>query len=247
MEIRQDTVWISRGLKFGEFYRVTIDLENDECSEASLATIPAALLASLIPVVGNAAAAQFAATGIEIMAKNRGFGVVVRLHIPLAAIFPAFNEVTAKWIDQDALPGPFSSIRVEATDHIINEKITDDGWYRLTVDANLGAKGDYLYIQCKPYKPEDGEPISELTILNSSKNNIETPEGFEKVPTDLNKGAKGDYIYLYFKKGPNAINGLGIIAGDEAGIAPPEGFIKIDVDLNKGSKGKFIYLCYQPG
>jgi hypothetical protein len=249
MQGKVDTVWEWQGWPpaLGEYLRFTLVLTSDECLPAYLASQGAAYLASLIPVPGvqQLVMAQWQFTANEILNKNEGLGVTVRIFCPIAAIGIAYNEVEPNRFKSDTVPGPFSDLSVEVSDKGIYEKVTPDGWYRVLVDLNRGAGGKFLYLKCKPYEPSDGNPISELTILSSDKDNITTPAGFTKVATDLNKSVGGDFIYLYYKKGPAPIEGIAVVAAASSEVQAPERFVKINVDLNKHAGGQFIYLCFQ--
>lgn len=232
---------------FGEYCRITIDLAGDECTEAAIASHAISLAADKIPWVGAIVSYQFEKTRDDILAKNKGYGVIVKLFLPVVGAGIAWNEVQTKIPHEDIFSGYISSLRIEMKDFLTLEKQIEDGWERIIVDLNYGAKGKYLYLNYKPCNTETELPISELKIITSKEDNIQTPAGYTKLPTDLNEGAGGDYIYLFYRTGNKAqgLKGIGIIAGDDPNITISN-FEKIGIDLNKGAKGKYIYLCYLP-
>lgn len=229
---------------FGQYCRVTIDIPNEECNTGSLIAHATAIAASNIPWVGAFVKHQFEQTAEEIIRKNKGFGVIVRLFLPVVAGGIAWNEVESKELIQDFYNGRFSGLRVELRDTSTSEKVIGDGWERLRVDLNMGAGGKYLYFNYKPDNQNSLTNISALKVIASPTNNIPTPEGFEKIETDLNATVGGDYIFAYFKRGIRSLSGIGVIAGDDSNISL-SGFTKIHVDLNKNAKGKYIYLAYK--
>jgi len=245
MKFKWDMVFKMKKLGIGEYVRLTIDIPHEQCFEARMGAILAELAAGNIPIAGTLVAYQFRKTAEEIFRKDHGFGVTVRMFLPVVAAGIAWNEVESKRPMSDVVEGPFSDFRIEIRKSAILKRETGDRWKRCVVDLNMGSGGAYLYLQCKPYASGDGQPITEVTVVNSRKNNISTPAGFVKVPTDLNKTVGGDYIYLYYKKGTVALKGIGAVAGNSSKVAVPVGYKKNNVDLNKNAGGKFIYICYK--
>ena len=129
-----------------------------------------------------------------------------------------------------------------------------EGYQKIGVDLNQGARGKYIYLCYHAETPEQGAtsfvaPLAELAVI---LNEDPTPEGFTKIPIDLNKGARGDSVYLCYKNGSaddsgveTAIKDLRVITSPNSDVPPPYGFERIDVDLNSRTDvhDLYIYLC----
>ncbi|MFD7136769.1 hypothetical protein [Streptomyces sp. NPDC059894] len=123
-----------------------------------------------------------------------------------------------------------------------NGEATPPGWFKIDVDLNEGAGGEYLYFA---YERDGADrPITDIYFLIGQGQ--PTPPGYEKIDTDLNKGAGGAYIYATFTRTVgDPIEDLAVISSNDPSANPPNGFKRIDVDLNMGAGGKYIYLCYR--
>lgn len=129
-----------------------------------------------------------------------------------------------------------------------------EGYQKIYIDLNQGARGKYIYLCYHAETPEQGAtsfiaPLAELAVI---LNDTPTPVGFTKIAVDLNKGARGNFVYLCYKIGTAdaegveaAIKDLRVITSPNSDVPAPYGFERIDVDLNSGTDvhDRYIYLC----
>lgn len=122
------------------------------------------------------------------------------------------------------------------------------GYYKIPVDLNRNAGGDFLYLA---YARGDGaDAIRSLYVSSQKTAEVQPPEGFQALETDLNKGAGGRYVYLYYSKRQDTgapLTDLNVIGGPSSDPPVQDGWIRIPVDLNEDAGGDYLYLTYTRG
>ncbi|XP_051810978.1 uncharacterized protein LOC127535962 [Acanthochromis polyacanthus] len=117
------------------------------------------------------------------------------------------------------------------------------GFSKIDVDLNKGAKGNYIYLW---YKTGSCGAITRIQFsFNEAMSEGLNRAGYQKINKDLNAGAGGDYIYLWFFKGSSEyhvpIVNLDVSITDEAQKFKFN-WERLACDLNRGAGGCWIYL-----
>ncbi|BAU28528.1 hypothetical protein DFP93_1073 [Aneurinibacillus soli] len=68
-----------------------------------------------------------------------------------------------------------------------------------SIDLNKGLEGKFIYVYYSK-NPNDGGPITDISIVKSSNGQLRIPIGYTRVDQDLHEGAGGDYMYIIFKR-----------------------------------------------
>lgn len=84
------------------------------------------------------------------------------------------------------------------------ENLLNDGFIKIDVDLNMGAKGNYIYLW-KKFNPKKGDLSSGITdiqvigVSNPSYAVNQFTAPYIRINQDFNEGAKGEFIYIYYK------------------------------------------------
>jgi hypothetical protein len=125
-----------------------------------------------------------------------------------------------------------------------------EGYQKIPVDLNKGAKGDWVYL-CYTRDKSKGAPITQVFVSPPTQDpNYKVPSGFTSVPnsaneklTDLNRGTGGGKMYFSFQRdgGANQIRAMRVIEGQAPLNA---GWVKLVYNLNAATntKGAELYL-----
>lgn len=242
--------WDHKLIYAAEYLVVTVTLDDDECLTAAAVTEIASLLAQAIPYAGALVSVVFQSLAEDIISENQGFGVIVTMKIPLVGVgFPS-NSVTSRRPAEamSSVVGTFDAMRASAFDNAQTEEVLSDGWKRILVDLNMGARGKYIYLDVHLHThaiPVATGLVTGLTIQHGTTKSQPAPAGYVQDPTDLNMGSGGEYIYVsYTKEGKPPLGAVMVFATSDVNEQTQEGWTSTGMDLNKGAGGMYIYLCY---
>lgn len=141
--------------------------------------------------------------------------------------------------------GNYISHLAVSLDETEEQNLQSQGYNKIHVDLNKGARGKYIYIW---YKKETSQaPITRIQFtFNDDMSAGLINAGYTKIPKDLNAGAEGDYIYLWYYRGSTEFDTriVDIDVTTDAGSEAQKfslGWEKLTCDLNRKAKGDWIH------